>query len=153
MLRSINELSEVSITVPSKELDLLCEKIKSSGLEDTEKFVSKLKEAKGEFKLSVDDVRWIKDNLNLGVPLHEWLAKCEINLPEPPVVPRNPELEARVQRLKLEQQERDYQNMTKNVDASRVKYPDETIGAQGKKIILSFCTNNNKTKLSNFPLL
>lgn len=136
MLRSINELTEVCIVVPSEELGLLREKLKASGLEGSEELFSKLKESKDEFKLSVDDVRWIKDNLDLGVPLHEWLIKCEINLPKPPVIPRNPELEARIQRLKLEQQERDYQSMTKNVDASRVKYPDDTIAAQGKKIFL-----------------
>ena len=37
-------------------------------------------------------------------------------LPEPKFPPRNPELEARIQKLKAEQAERDYKRMTENVD-------------------------------------
>ena len=39
-------------------------------------------------------------------------------LPEPKFPPRNPELEARIQKLKAEQAEREYKRMTENVDGN-----------------------------------
>ncbi|XP_022338043.2 vacuolar ATPase assembly protein VMA12-like [Crassostrea virginica] len=48
--------------------------------------------------------------------LNEWLDGTSLHLPayEPP--PRNPELEARIQRLKAEQENREYRNMVRTVD-------------------------------------
>ena len=40
-------------------------------------------------------------------------------LPEPKFPPRNPELEARIQKLKAEQAEREYKKMTENVDGQQ----------------------------------
>jgi hypothetical protein len=54
--------------------------------------------------------------------------KSEVVLPQPVELPRNPELEARVQKLKLEQSNREYEAMTKNVDSIRVHHPEDTIG-------------------------
>lgn len=51
---------------------------------------------------------------------------------------RNPELEARVQRLKKEQEDREYRAMTKNVDTVRMRHPDDSIGYQSEGILLSF---------------
>jgi len=50
--------------------------------------------------------------------LHEVLRGSTLHIPELPTPKRNPELEARCQKLKLQQQERDYQQMVTNVSAS-----------------------------------
>uniref|UniRef100_A0A1B6KIT6 Endoplasmic reticulum-based factor for assembly of V-ATPase n=1 Tax=Graphocephala atropunctata TaxID=36148 RepID=A0A1B6KIT6_9HEMI len=134
MLGSIEE-PEVFICVPQHEVGSLKKKIKAIPEENLlDSLSKKLKGSKDLLKLTVSEVRWIRENVKLDVALHEWLGRCRIELPEPPVIPRNPELEARVQRLKLEQQERDYQNMTRNVDTVRSKYPDDSIASQVKEI-------------------
>lgn len=50
---------------------------------------------------------------------HEVISKCELILPEPQMAPRNPELEARIQELKAQQEQKDYEKMTDNVDPWR----------------------------------
>jgi len=50
--------------------------------------------------------------------LHELLRGSSLHIPELPKPERNPELEARCQRLRLEQQEKAYQNMVSDVNAS-----------------------------------
>lgn len=130
MIGSIEE-PEINVHVPLLEIEYLKQKIKTISQEKIpEKLKTKL-ENKDSLKLLVDEISWIRENLEFSRPFHEWLAKCTIELPKPPIIPRNPELEARVQRLKLEQQERDYQSMTRNVDTVRAKYPDESIASQG----------------------
>ncbi|NWT18820.1 TM199 protein, partial [Vireo altiloquus] len=47
--------------------------------------------------------------------LHELLEGCEIHLPEVPVPPRNPELVARLERIKAKLAHEEYQRMTRNV--------------------------------------
>lgn len=135
MIGSIEE-PEVKICVPQDEVRSLKKKINSlSEKNPPADLKRKLKDSerdKSALKLTVAEVRWVKENVQLECPVHEWLRRCHIELPEPPVIPRNPELEARVQRLRLEQQERDYQNMTRNVDNSRAKLPDESIASQCK---------------------
>lgn len=87
--------------------------------------------------LSVSDMRWLHDNVvkNLeNVYLHEMLGDGDIILPVPEVLPRNPELEARVQKLKVQQMEREYRSMTRNVDSVRVNYPEDTLSYQMKQI-------------------
>ncbi|KAG8308787.1 hypothetical protein J6590_050421 [Homalodisca vitripennis] len=134
MLGSIEE-PEIFICVPRHEVGILKKKIKAITKEKiSDSLWKKLKESKDVLKLTVSEVRWVRENVELDIPLHEWLEKCKIELPEPPVIPRSPELEARIQRLKLEQQERDYQNMTRNVDTIRSRYPDESIASQVKEI-------------------
>ena len=58
-------------------------------------------------------------------------------LPQPEFPPRDPVLEARCQRLKAEQEEREYKKMTANVDAKvqgLCKYDkDESFSKQSKK--------------------
>jgi len=138
MIGSIEE-PEIKICVPQGEVRSLKKRIFSLPEEKniSDDFKRKLKESekdKSPLKLTVAEVRWVKENVELDCPVHEWLRNCDIELPEPPVIPRNPELEARVQRLKLEQQEREYQDMTRNVDASRARVPDESIASQLKQI-------------------
>ncbi|NXF34390.1 TM199 protein, partial [Nyctibius bracteatus] len=47
--------------------------------------------------------------------LHELLEGCEIHFPEVPVPPRNPELVARLERIKAKLANEEYQRMTRNI--------------------------------------
>lgn len=90
-----------------------------------------------ESLLEIGDLRWLqKEFLAMHPPcyLHEMLKDCEIKLPEPHEYPRNPELEARVQQLRKEQDKKAYKMMTKNVDNRRIFEPEETISYQIKMI-------------------
>ncbi|XP_049543982.1 uncharacterized protein LOC125956295 [Anopheles darlingi] len=91
--------------------------------------------------LELADIRWLFNALtemrktDSTVPfLHVLLAGCPLVLPENPVQERNPVLEARCQLLRKQQEERDYNRMTKNVDSIRKHMPEETIGYQVKQI-------------------
>uniref|UniRef100_A0A2M4BVX4 Putative endoplasmic reticulum-based factor for assembly of v-atpase n=1 Tax=Anopheles marajoara TaxID=58244 RepID=A0A2M4BVX4_9DIPT len=91
--------------------------------------------------LGLADVRWLFNALtemrktDSTVPfLHVLLAGCPLVMPENPVQERNPVLEARCQLLRKQQEERDYNRMTKNVDSIRKHMPEETIGYQVKQI-------------------
>ena len=54
-----------------------------------------------------------------NVYLHEILAGCDLFVPRYVEPERNPELNERVERLKAEQANREYDEMTKNVNVSR----------------------------------
>ncbi|XP_035788002.1 uncharacterized protein LOC118464644 [Anopheles albimanus] len=91
--------------------------------------------------LGLADIRWLFNVLtemrkvDSTVPfLHVLLADCPLVMPENPVQERNPVLEARCQLLRKQQEERDYNRMTKNVDSIRKHMPEETIGYQVKQI-------------------
>ena len=95
-----------------------------------------------EATFSVSDVAWIRDYMAenqtelkkkwLGFRhFHEMMEKCVVLLPEPVIPPRNPELEARIQRLKAEQAERDYKKMTYNI-AGKQSYTEEPLSNQSK---------------------
>lgn len=132
MLGSIED-PQVKICIPKKDVKKLKSKIEAlnhdSLPDNLEKEILKNHD---DAKLTVNDLKWLKYNIDLELPLHELLTKWDVEVPEPPVIPRNPELEARVQRLKVEQEERDYRSMTKNVDSVRIKHPEESIGYQMK---------------------
>ena len=100
-----------------------------------------------EATFSVSDVAWIRDYMAenqtelkkkwLGFRhFHEMMEKCVVLLPEPVIPPRNPELEARIQRLKAEQAERDYKKMTYNI-AGKQSYTEEPLSNQSKRRLLS----------------
>lgn len=75
------------------------------------------------------------DNSTTIVPyLYELVEGSQLILPANEIVERNPELEARCQRLKLEQDEYKYRQMTKNVDCARTFEADETIAYQVKQM-------------------
>lgn len=82
---------------------------------------------------SVHDLmeRLDSDRLN---SFHDLMIGCDIKLPQPVDEPRNQELEARIQRLKAQQANREYKSMTKNVDTVRLHEPEETIAYQIKQI-------------------
>lgn len=91
--------------------------------------------------LSLADIKWLYGTLkqlrqtDQAVPyLHALLRGCELKLPQNPIQERNPELEARCQRLRKEQEDREYHRMTKNVDSIRKHMPEETLSYQMKQI-------------------
>ena len=97
--------------------------------------------------LSILDVTWIQNymsqkdsELRKNWPqfkyFHELMEESTVILPEPQIPPRNPDLEARIQRLKVQQAERDYKRMTQNV-SGRPAYTEEPLANQSKKNCLS----------------
>ncbi|XP_043261499.1 transmembrane protein 199 [Colletes gigas] len=91
--------------------------------------------------LKLDDIRWLNTFLEEhrktkmeNVYLHELLEQSDIKLPTPKITPRSPELEARIQKLKAQQDAREYRAMTKSVDSFRRKLPEDTISYQMKQI-------------------
>ncbi|XP_075237320.1 uncharacterized protein LOC142333725 isoform X3 [Lycorma delicatula] len=117
MLGSIED-PEIKLSLKKDKLCLLQEQL---GNQLPEKFNE---------KICLADLEWLRTQSTLATPLHELLIGCDVILPQPIEIPRNSELEARIQRLKLEQQEREYKAMTKNVDNVRVKQPEDTIAYQ-----------------------
>ncbi|XP_055616496.1 transmembrane protein 199 [Toxorhynchites rutilus septentrionalis] len=66
--------------------------------------------------------------------LHELMKDSEIILPENEILQRNPILEARCQKLRKEQEAKEYQAMTRDVDNVRKLAPQDTISFQMKQI-------------------
>ncbi|XP_037947992.1 uncharacterized protein LOC119683446 [Teleopsis dalmanni] len=91
--------------------------------------------------LYINDLRWLnsfllklrKDN-GSDIYLHNIIEKCELILPQNEIIERNPELEARCQKLREQQQNLEYQKMTKNVDATLKNFPEDTIAYQMKAL-------------------
>ncbi|XP_074641507.1 vacuolar ATPase assembly protein VMA12-like [Tubulanus polymorphus] len=83
-----------------------------------------------------DEIKRIhKQDENKQVPyLHELLEGCEIKIPKFELPPRNPELEARIQRLKAEQANREYKEMTKNVSHHILEKKENTFGQDAKNM-------------------
>lgn len=89
--------------------------------------------------LNLIDLKWIHKYLNEARKsdpkidyLHEIIKGSQLILPQNEITERNPDLEARCQRLKREQDDLKYRMMTKNVDCSRSYEPEETISYQGE---------------------
>ncbi|XP_065222787.1 uncharacterized protein LOC135847258 isoform X2 [Planococcus citri] len=88
--------------------------------------------AENKFKsdIQLEDILWLKKKLPKDVRIYKLLENCDVKLPAPELEPRNPELEARIQKLKVLEEERRYQDMTRNVDTSRVRHPEDSIAYQ-----------------------
>lgn len=105
------------------------------------------KTAASDYLLNLEDLYWLYDAISENnksashkIYLHELLKNCTVNLPKNIEVPRSQELEKRCQRLKAQQQNREYNKMTKNVDSIRKKYPEDTIAYQCKIYeVIGFC--------------
>ncbi|XP_065354089.1 uncharacterized protein LOC135948645 [Calliphora vicina] len=94
-----------------------------------------------DLHLYLSDLRWLSNFLTklrkdqgLDVYLNDVLETCQLELPQNEIIKRNPELEARCQRLRDEQQNLEYRKMTKNVDAVLQHYPEDTVAYQIKAI-------------------
>lgn len=94
-------------------------------------------------RLTLQDLIWLNEVLSErrrhsssaadgqpAVYLHQLLVGSQLALPRNEIHERDPALEARCVRLRLEQDARVYNAMTKNVDTSRRQLPDDTIAYQ-----------------------
>ncbi|KAF7406070.1 hypothetical protein HZH68_005439 [Vespula germanica] len=91
--------------------------------------------------LKLSDINWLNNYLQEyrkttaeKVYLHEILEGVDVILPTPKITPRNPELEARIQKLTAQQNAREYKAMTKSVDSTRKDLPEDTLAYQMKQI-------------------
>jgi len=99
-------------------------------------------EERARLTINLDDVKWLNKKLSekrnldadFDLYLNELLTGSSLVLPKNEILERNPELEARCVRLRLEQEARVYNAMTKNVDSARTKLPEDTISYQIKQI-------------------
>ena len=82
------------------------------------KSVKDSKEENSALLLLTSDVKWCHEKMRergMSHRIHELLNQSEIIFPTYTPAPRNPILEARVQKLREEQANREYQNMTRNL--------------------------------------
>lgn len=90
--------------------------------------------------INLNDIKWLNNKLaekrsgdgDFELYLNELLNGSRLVLPKNEILERNPELEARCVRLRLEQEARVYNAMTKNIDSSRTKLPEDTISYQSE---------------------
>ena len=69
--------------------------------------------------------------------LHELAKGCKIVLPSPPPdPPRSKELEARIERLRKEQEQRQYNKMVQNVSRIPEDNKEESFAAESKNKLL-----------------
>lgn len=128
-----------------KLIDFLATKVALS--KDLPAAIVELKKAgrkeRSNVLLGLKDIKWLEQYLRQRrddsrftdkVYLHELLEGIDVQLPKPNVTPRNPELEARIKKLTAQQEARAYEAMTKSVDSTRRRLPDDTIASQIKQI-------------------
>ncbi|CAG9816670.1 unnamed protein product [Phaedon cochleariae] len=91
--------------------------------------------------LSLHDLHWLYQYIRREnekhsdkIYLHEIISGSEIVLPKNKEVPRNAELDERCKKLKAQQDNRDYYKMTKNVDNTKRRLPEDTIAYQLKQM-------------------
>ncbi|XP_018578864.1 transmembrane protein 199 [Anoplophora glabripennis] len=118
-----------SINVESKEDIFTKLPLKSSSVSTSDKL------------LSLFDLHWLyryiqKENMNKDdkIYLHELIEGSHIILPKNQEIPRNEELEKRCQRLKAQQENKSYHRMTKNVDSTKRKLPEDSFGYHVKQM-------------------
>lgn len=121
------------------ELDESIEKPTSKGQAIKQKRLQRQKE-RARLTIDLNDIKWLDRKLSekrsldadFDVYLHELLTGSRLVLPKNEILERNPVLEARCVRLRLEQEARMYNAMTKNVDSARTRLPEDTISYQSK---------------------
>ncbi|KAB0801423.1 hypothetical protein PPYR_05777 [Photinus pyralis] len=85
--------------------------------------------------LLLSDLIWLSNKLHMeNCYLHDLLLGSEVILPKNDEIPRNEELDARCSRLKIQQENREYKAITKNVDNVTKPLPEDTIAYQIKQI-------------------
>lgn len=146
-------IADPSIKIkPSKVLiDYIVQDIKSCS--DLPENISRLKSSAKDKSvncfLNLSNIKWLKEYLRKHKDqnvkrkhLHELLSGILVILPKPTVTLRNSELEERIKKLKAQQNNREYQAMTKGVDPLRKYYPEDTIAYQSKLIIFFYASRN-----------
>lgn len=124
-----------SITVGSKDNFFTKLPFKTTSVDNSDKL------------LCLQDLHWLYNHLQEQnkkkddkIYVHELLEGSDIVLPKNKEVPRNPVLELRCRKLKAQQDNIMYHQMTKNVDNIRKRHPEDTIGYQCKILLLYlFC--------------
>ena len=98
-----------------------------------------LKDIEPGSEIELCDLRWLHGRMKEKksthvVRFHELVASSEVLIPSPVFPPRDPALEARVQRLRREQENRDYDRMVKDLNAKGGIKQDEDapIGKQSE---------------------
>jgi len=97
---------------------------------------------RAKLTINLNDIKWLNEKLvekrkvdvDFNLYLNELMVGSRLVLPKNEIVERNPVLEARCVRLRLEQEARMYNRMTKNVDSVRTRLPEDTISYQIKQI-------------------
>ena len=96
-------------------------------------------------ELIVSEMETLKEFISKqdkNLHFHELIQNCDLIVPEPKVAPRNPELEARIQKLKKLQEQKEYNKMTDNVDPWRrmeiEDREDKPISKQRKFVFIVF---------------
>lgn len=137
LIDSLKSKSEITLD-NSKNIFLSDEKDEEVNEIDHEsKKKSKFHKKEEEYYLNLTDIKWLNELLikkreksDTKVYLHELMINSKLILPQNEIVERDPVLEARCQRLRLEQSAREYKAMTKNVDNARKHIPEDTIAFQ-----------------------
>lgn len=122
-----------------KLINFVKKHVNAKDLPDCFREIKKSNKNSSPVLLKVQDIKWL-NNLLINhrskneekIYLHELLEGVDLILPEPKITPRNPVLDARVRKLQAQQDARDYNAMTKDVDALRRKLPDDTLAYQSK---------------------
>jgi len=114
---------------PSKDL---ASYLQDKDLDSPPNNVVKVIKEEASVKLTVEDVKWIVKNIP-DIP-SSLLFSCQLSLPSPVLAERNPELEARCQKLRAEQEEREYKAMTGNVRRDGPGKEQEPFKKQMKEI-------------------
>ena len=86
--------------------------------------------------IDTTQLKELRSHIETPGQFHKLISKCELVIPEPEYSPRNPELEARIQKLKNLQDQKEYDRMTDNVDPWKkiqiLEKDDKPIGQQSK---------------------
>lgn len=64
--------------------------------------------------------------------LFDLMKGCGLILPKNEVIERNPILAERVEKLKRENEEREYKAMTQNIDTNKKHFPEDSVSFQSK---------------------
>ncbi|XP_076238857.1 vacuolar ATPase assembly protein VMA12 [Calliopsis andreniformis] len=141
-IESIEDPS-IKIIPNGKLIEFICQNVKKTSIVPPN-IIALKKSGKSKQKdivLKLDDIKWLNKYLEehrkkkmVNVYLHELIKEEDIKLPTPKITPRNPELEARIQKLKAQQESREYKAMTKGVDSVRKHLPEDTLSYQMKQI-------------------
>lgn len=115
------------------------------GIASLRKSKKSKKEKFANATLKIEDLKWLNKYLKERrktakekVYLHELIDDSDVILPTPKETPRNPELEARIQKLTAQQNAREYQAMTKSIDSVRKFLPEDSVAYQSKYILLIY---------------
>lgn len=123
-----------SVQFSERELELLkkIEKLENVSSDDENKQTLNSKKKEKFTDLTLPEIKKLKSELGSSSFLCDLIeaSALRLKLPENEIIPRNPELEKRIQRLKAEQEQRRYESMTKNVDSRRKHQPEDTIAFQ-----------------------